>query len=148
MMINRKNTPAPSMQRTDPPPPLSLRFAAQDNVNNSAPRTPRNKIRTRRASKVHRATPYETYMEKNARTATDDHVPDERISHDLSLTDNGRHSVVDNMLMSLNPDQSSLFSPSKNHPQSSAGSDVTSPPKECPPTPTLLILEFRILLPI
>lgn len=128
-MINRKNTPAPSMQRTDPPPPLSLRSAAQGNVNNSAPRTPRNKIRTRRASKVHRATPYETYMENNARTATDDHVPDERISHDLSLTDNGRHSVVDNMLMSLNPDQSSLFSPSKNHPQSSAGSDVTSPPK-------------------
>ena len=128
-MINRKDTPAPSMQRTSPPLPLSLRSAPpQRNVNTSAPQAPRNKVRTKRAAKAHRGLPHETYIENNARSAADDSVPDGRISHDLSLTDNARHSVVDNMLMSLNPDQSSLFSSSRDRPQLSAGSDVTSPP--------------------
>lgn len=132
-MINRKDTPAPSMQRAEPPHPQSLRLAAQSNVNRSAPQTPhtpRNKIRTKRASKVHRTAPHKTYAESNdaARATADENTPDERISHDLSLTDNGRHSVVDNMLMSLNPDQPKLFSPTKDRPTFSSGSESTIPP--------------------
>lgn len=134
MMINRKDTPAPSTRRAEPPTPLALRPAAQGNVNGSAPQppqTPRNKIRTKRASKVHRTAPHETYMESNdaARAAADEHVPKGRISHDLNLTDNGRHSVVDNMLMSLNPDQGTGFiSPTKDRPPFSLGSESTAPP--------------------
>lgn len=133
MMISRKDTPAPSMQRAEPPTPLSLRPAAHSNVSGSAPQTPqgpRNKTRSKRASKVHRAAPSETYMESNdaARAAADENAPNERISHDLNLTDNGRHSVVDNMLMSLNPDQSNFFPPSKDRPTFSSGSESTVPP--------------------
>ena len=120
MMINRRDTPAPSMQRAPP----NLRSAPpKENVYASTPQTPRNKTRTKRASKVQRKTPHEAYVESNARSAADQSVPDERISHDLSLTDNGRHSVVDNMLMSLNPDQPPLFSSSSND------SDLASPPR-------------------
>ncbi len=133
-MINRRDTPAPSMQRAEPPPPLRLRLAAQSNVNGSAPPTPQTpgntKIRTKRASKVHRTVPRETCMEINnaARAPADENIPDERISHDLSLTDNGRRSVVDNMLMSLNPDQSNFFSPTKERPTFSLDSESTAPP--------------------
>ena len=127
MMINRRDTPAPSMQRAPP----NLRSAPpKENVYGSTPQTPRNKPRTKRASKVQRKTPHEAYVDSNARSAADQNVPDERISHDLSLTDNGRHSVVDNMLMSLNPDQPPLFSSStKNGPPLSADSDLSSPPR-------------------
>ena len=128
MMINRKDTPAPSMQRAEPPAPFSQGPAAQSSINNSAPptpQTPRNtyKIKTKRASKVHRTIPHETQSEINndARAPADGNIPGERISHDLSLTDNGRHSVVDNMLMSLNPDRS-------NRPTFSSGSDSIATP--------------------
>ncbi len=134
-MINRKDTPAPSMQRAIPPRPLSLRPAAQSNHNDSTPQTPqtpRNKTRAKRASKVQRPTPRETYMGSNARAVADENVRDERISHDLSLTDNARHSVVDNMLMSLNPDQPKLFTPPKDRPILSSGSESTAPPKSAP----------------
>ena len=124
MMINRRDTPAPTMQR----PPPNLRSAPpKENVYGSTPQTPRNKTRTKRASKVQRKTPHEAYVDSNARSAADQIVPDERISHDLSLTDNGRHSVVDNMLMSLNPDQSPLFSSPKDRPTQSVDSDLASP---------------------
>ena len=126
-MINRRDTPAPSMQRAPP----NLRSAPpKENGYGSTPQTPRNKTRTKRASKVQRKTPHEAYVDSNARSGADQNVPDERISHDLSLTDNGRHSVVDNMLMSLNPDQSPLFSSStKDRPPLSADSDLASPPR-------------------
>ena len=125
MMINRRDTPAPQMQRAPP----NLRSAPpKENVYGSTPQTPRNKTRTKRASKVQRNTPHEAYVDSNARSAADQNVPDERISHDLSLTDNGRHSVVDNMLMSLNPDQSPLFSATQDHPTQSADPDLASPP--------------------
>ena len=126
-MINRRDTPAPSMQQHAPP---SLRSAnPKENVYGSTPQTPRNKTRTKRASKVQRKTPHEAYVDGNARSAADQNVPDERISHDLSLTDNGRHSVVDNMLMSLNPDQSPLFSSPEDRPTQSADSNLASPPR-------------------
>ena len=126
MMINRRDTPAPSMQR----PPPNLRSALpKENVYGYTPQTPRNQTRTKRASKVQRKTPHEAYVDSNARSAADQNVTDERISHDLSLTDNGRHSVVDNMLMSLNPDQSPLFPSTKDRPTLSADSDLASPPR-------------------
>ena len=126
MMINRRDTPAPSMQRAPP----NLRSAPpKENVYGTTPQTPRNKTRTKRASKVQRKTPHEAYVDSNARSAADQNVPDERISHDLSLTDNGRHSVVDNMLMSLNPDQSPILSSTKDRPTLSADSDLASPPR-------------------
>ena len=67
-------------------------------------------------------------MEGNARGNADAIIRDERISHDLSLTDNVRHSVVDNMLMSLNPDSPSFFSTSEKRPTFSSGSESTAPP--------------------
>ena len=68
-------------------------------------------------SKPHssRQTPRETYFGiadgVNARGSEEQTRNEryERISHDLSLTDNGRHSIVDNMLMSLNPEQPALY---------------------------------------
>ncbi len=126
MMINRKDTPAPSMQRA---PPNLISASQKENVYGSTPQTPRNKTRTKRASKVQRKTPHETYIDRNARSTADQNVTDERISHDLSLTDNGRHSVVDNMLMSLNPDQPTLFSSPNDRHTLSADSDLASPPR-------------------
>ena len=79
----------------------------------SPPRTPPYRIRTRgqRASKAHanRSTPRETYLNglkdgDHVRDVRQEHR-DQRISHDLSFSDNARHSVVDHMLLSLNPDQ-------------------------------------------
>lgn len=133
-MIDRKDTPAPFTRREVPPRPLSLRPAAAahykvKDTTPQTPTTPRNKVRTKRASKLHGPTPRETYMEGNARGQADHTTRDERISHDLSLTDNGRHSVVDNMLMSLNPDQPKLFSPPKDRPSVSSGSESTAPPR-------------------
>lgn len=71
-------------------------------------------------------------MGSNARAVADENIRDERISHDLSLTENARHSVVDNMLMSLNPDQPKLFSPPKDRPTFSSGSESTAPPRSAP----------------
>ena len=122
MMINRKDTPAPSVHRAPP----NSRSAHQENVYGSTPQTPRNKTRSKRASKVQRQTPHETYVDGSARSAAGGKLPAERISHDLSLTDNGRHSVVDNMLMSLNPDQQASMSSTKDRHPLLANSDLVS----------------------
>lgn len=117
-MIERRDTPAPLMQRRVPPP-LDFRSKSKQTPSaNSPPRTPppfKIRARAKRASNVHadRQTPRETYLSsknddgENARGGGEGQVRDERISHDLSLTDNNRYSVVDNMLMSLNPEPSS-----------------------------------------
>lgn len=141
-MIERRDTPAPFMQRRPPPPRLDLRPAVRHmSHSDSPPRTPPYRIRTRgqRAAKTHtnQPTPRETYLDdhkdgvharegSNARTGGAEHR-NERISHDLSFSDNARHSVVDHMLLSLNPDQPKLFStPSETRPFSSS-SRFTSP---------------------
>ncbi|KAL8948445.1 MAG: hypothetical protein Q9222_005365 [Ikaeria aurantiellina] len=101
MDLNRKDTPAPHVRRAQSP---------------SAPHTPRPG--NKRSSRMHK-TPRDIYFEglngdnNNARGAGgDDALRDNRISHDLSLTANtGRNSVVDSMLLSLNPDQLKLESP-------------------------------------
>lgn len=126
-MINRKDTPAPPMQRPNPPPSLDLKSAPTKacSYKQPPPLTPPSRVRMKsgRASEVQssRPTPRETYRDgltdgnhSNARGASGDEAaaPKERISHDLSLTENPRHSVVDNMLMSLNPDQPRYVSPS------------------------------------
>lgn len=118
-MIERRDTPAPLMQRRVPPP-LDFRSKSKQTTSaSSPPHTPppfKIRARAKRASNVHadRQTPRETYLNskktndgENARGDGEPQVRDERISHDLSLTDNNRYSVVDNMLMSLNPDPSS-----------------------------------------
>lgn len=117
-MIERRDTPAPLMQRRVPPP-LDFRSKSKQTTSaSSPPRTPppfKIRARAKRASNVHadRQTPRETYLTsknddgENARGGGDSQIRDERISHDLSLTDNNRYSVVDNMLMSLNPEPSS-----------------------------------------
>ncbi|KAL8697751.1 MAG: hypothetical protein Q9201_006953 [Fulgogasparrea decipioides] len=96
MDLNRKATPTPHARTPQSPP-----------------RTPR--AGTKRNSGMHR-TPRDNFFDRladNARGADgDDATPNSRISHDLSLTANiGRSSVVDNMLLSLNPDQPRLESP-------------------------------------
>ena len=68
-------------------------------------------------------------MEGHVRRHIHEAVRGGRISHDLSLTDNARHSVVDNMLMSLNPDPPSQFALSKDRPTFSSGSESTVPPR-------------------
>ena len=108
-MIDRKDTPAPTMGR----PPKR-----HDSLG-SPPHTPAHKVRAtgRHVSKPHgsRQTPRETYFGLpngvNARGGGEQTRKErsERISHDLSLTDHARHSVVDNMLMSLNPNQPALY---------------------------------------
>lgn len=141
-MIERRDTPAPFMQRRPPPPPLDLRPAIKHmSHSDSPPRTPPYRIRTRgqRAAKAHanQPTPRETYLGdhkdgfharegSHARSGGEEHR-NERISHDLSFSDNARHSVVDHMLLSLNPDQPKLFStPPETRPFSSS-SRFTSP---------------------
>ncbi|KAL8789769.1 MAG: hypothetical protein Q9195_006661 [Heterodermia aff. obscurata] len=113
------------MQRPNPPT-LDLQSAPTkaSSYKQSPPLTPPHRVRIKggRASKVqsNRPTPRETYLDGladgnhgNARGAAgNEAAPKERISHDLSLTDNPRHSVVDNMLMSLNPDLPRYVSPS------------------------------------
>ncbi|KAL8657198.1 MAG: hypothetical protein Q9226_002157 [Calogaya cf. arnoldii] len=89
-MTDRKDTPAPHAARRDSPP-----------------RTPLTG--SKRSPKTHK-TPRDIYFEgltDNARAPDgDDAMRNHRISHDLSLTSNiGRNSVVDSMLLSLNPDQ-------------------------------------------
>ena len=96
MNLNRKDTPAPFARAPQSPP-----------------RTPRSG--TKRTSRPHK-TPRDIYLEgltDNARGADEEETfPTARISHDLSLTANtGRSSVVDNMLLSLNPDQPKFESP-------------------------------------
>lgn len=132
-MVIRRDTPAPLMQSADAPRPLSVRSAASNaTTNEPPPQTPKNKITTKRASKQAHRAPRETQMEDNARNTAEENIRDERISHDLSLTDNARHSVVDNMLMSLNPDQPKSFSPPNGPPPFSASSDTISQPKSGP----------------
>lgn len=108
----------PLMQRRVPPP-LDFRSKSKQTASaSSPPRTPppfKIRARAKRASNVHadRQTPRETYLNRrnddgeNARGAGEGQIRGERISHDLSLTDNNRYSVVDNMLLSLNPEPSS-----------------------------------------
>lgn len=120
------------MQRRAPPP-LDFRSKSKQTTSASSPphTPPPYKIRARakRASNVHadRQTPRETYLSShnddgdNARGGGEGQIRDERISHDLSLTDNNRYSVVDNMLMSLNPE------PSSTPPESLAASRFVSP---------------------
>ncbi|KAL8636367.1 MAG: hypothetical protein Q9228_006228 [Teloschistes exilis] len=90
MDLNRKGTPVPYPRRIHSPP-----------------RTPRPG--SKRHSGMHK-TPRDNFFDRladNARgSERDDFTPNPRISHDLSLTANsGRSSVVDNMLLSLNPNQ-------------------------------------------
>lgn len=141
-MIERRDTPAPFMQRRHPPPRLDLRPAVRHmSHSDSPPRTPPYRIRTRgqRAAKTHtnQPTPRETYLDdhkdgvharegSNARTGGEEHR-NERISHDLSFSDNARHSVVDHMLLSLNPDQPKLFSAPPETGPFSSSSRFTSP---------------------
>ena len=113
------------MQRPNPPSiDLQSLPTNASSSKHSPPLTPPYRVRMKagRASKVqsNRPTPRETYLDGltdgnhgNARGAGGNEAsPKERISHDLSLTENPRHSVVDNMLMSLNPDQPRYVSPS------------------------------------
>lgn len=142
-MINRKDTPAPTMQRACPPPSLDFNSARtkSSSYKDSPPLTPPYRVRTKggRALKVQndRPTPRETSLDgltegnlNNARGAGGNEPPRRaRISHDLSLTENPRHSVVDNMLMSLNPDQPRYVSPpstATQRPSDSAGSQFSS----------------------
>ncbi|KAL8858367.1 MAG: hypothetical protein Q9178_005048 [Gyalolechia marmorata] len=97
MNINRKDTPAPHAVCGPKSPP----------------RTPLGA--SKRSSRTHK-TPRDIYFEgltDNARGSDgDDAMRNQRISHDLSLTaNNGRSSVVDSMLLSLNPDQPKFESP-------------------------------------
>ncbi|KAL8766667.1 MAG: hypothetical protein Q9209_006597 [Squamulea sp. 1 TL-2023] len=100
MNLSRKDTPAPHTARRA----------------RSPPRTPL--AGSKRFSRTHK-TPRDIYFEgltDNARGSDgNDTMRDQRISHDLSLTANtGRSSVVDSMLLSLNPDQPKLQSPPYN----------------------------------
>ena len=88
-----------------------------------------NQIMPERALKQ---APREAHMEGNARDTTEENIRDERISHDLSLTDNSRHSVMDNMLMSLNPDQPKSLSPPTGPPPFGENSDSVSLSKSAP----------------
>lgn len=135
-MIERKDTPAPFMQRR-PPPSLDIRPSVKKppSYGDSPPRTPPYRIRTRgqRASKAqaNQPTPRETYLNglkdgAHARGGGEEHR-NERISHDLSFSDNARHSVVDHMLLSLNPDQPKLFSTPPESNKIASGSRFTSP---------------------
>ena len=124
-MINRKDTPAPFLPSLEPS--STSHTTTTTTTTTILPQTPQNKSHRNRASKIQRGR--ETHTESNARGSADGLSRDARISHDLNLTDNPRHSVVDNMLMSLNPDQSRSFSPSKDRPAFSSGSDATGPPR-------------------
>ena len=127
-MINRKDTPAPFASRIEPSIGSQATNMTTPTTTTMLPQTPKNKTRSNRAPKAkHRR---ETYKHSSARGSADETTPDARISHDLNLTDNPRHSVVDNMLLSLNPDPSRSFSTSKDRPTlSSSGSDATGPPR-------------------
>lgn len=127
------------MQRAKPPASLDLNDGpTSTSYKQSPPLTPPYRIRTKsgRALKTHRAgpTPRETYMEgltnsneSSARGAGgNEQSPNERVSHDLSFNENPRHSIVDNMLLSLNPDQPRLFSSSAPKPPQSSGSQGSS----------------------
>ena len=141
-MAFRKDTPAPFAHRTPGPPALDLgpnkRVPAP--TDSPPPLTPPFRIRTkgRRVPKVptqQSPTPRETYLEDaarndlDARGVSDGAHPDERISHDLSLTDNTRHSIMDNMLLSLNPDQPAFFASPPSHSRYPSSAHLSSPPK-------------------
>ena len=142
-MINRKDTPAPTMQRAYPPPALDFNSARTkfSSYKDPPPFSPPYRIRTKGGRAFNgqndRPSPRETHRDgltegnlNNARGAGGNEPPRrERISHDLSLTENPRHSVVDNMLMSLNPDQPRYVSPPSTavqRPTNSAGSQFSS----------------------
>ena len=122
-MINRKDTPAPFMQRTDPPHSLDPTSTLPRN------KTTLSTARSQQAPQLPRLGLRETSTHSNARGSTDNSTQDGRDSHDLSLTDNARHSVVDHMLLSLNPDLTKSFSPSRDRLKFSSGSDATSGPR-------------------
>ena len=139
MLIPRKDTPIPTSQRAGPPSAPNLRGGPNSRPHHEPPPlTPPYRIRTKRdrASKAHkgRPTPRETFLEgltdsieNNARDAGgNEQAPSERISHDLSFTGNPRHSVVDNMLQSLNPSQPCLPSSPTARPPQSSGSQGSS----------------------
>ncbi|KAL9127195.1 MAG: hypothetical protein Q9217_003882 [Psora testacea] len=129
MMINRKDTPAPFTRRVEPATSSRTMVTTTTTTAyspNALPQTPQNKPRMKRASKLQRGR--ERYLETNTRVSADEIMRDGRISHDLNLTDNPRHSVVDNMLMSLNPDQPTPFTPPKDRPPFSSGSEASVPP--------------------
>lgn len=137
MNLSRKDTPAPHAARRV----------------HSPPRTPR--AGRKHSSRTHK-TPRDIYFEgltDNARGLSgDEAMRNQRISHDLSLTANiGRSSVVDNMLLSLNPDLPKFESPpypspsrftspesprSRGHlPSSSLNSDYSFPSTTSDPRP-------------
>ncbi|MCJ1467393.1 hypothetical protein MMC07_006017 [Pseudocyphellaria aurata] len=135
-MIERKDTPAPFMQRR-PPPSLDLRTPVKKrpSYGDSPPRTPPYRVRTRGQpavkAQVNQPTPRETHLNglkdgPHARGGGKEHR-NERISHDLSFSDNARHSVVDHMLLSLNPDQPKLFSTPPESTSVGSNSRFTSP---------------------
>ena len=128
-MSNRKDTPAPFIQRADANAgSRTVTTTTTTSFSQHAlPQTPQNKPRMKRASKQQRG--HETSIDHNARGAVDEVKRHQRFSHDLNLTDNPRHSVVDNMLMSLNPDQPTNFSPPKDRPPFSSGSESSLSPK-------------------
>ena len=75
-----------------------------------------------------KAEPASSQMEDKARD-TAEKLREDRISHDLSLTDNSRHSVMDNMLMSLNPHLPKSLSPPTGPPPFGESSDAASQSK-------------------
>ncbi|KAL8934467.1 MAG: hypothetical protein Q9211_005210 [Gyalolechia sp. 1 TL-2023] len=136
MDLYRNDTPAP-FARSAPSPPQTPRAGSK------------------RSARLHK-TPRDIYFDRlteNARAAEgDDTTPNNRISHDLSLTANtGRSSIVDHMLLSLNPDQPKFGSPpypsgsrftssesprSRGHlPDSSLSSDYSFPSSPSEPRP-------------
>ncbi|KAL9103257.1 MAG: hypothetical protein Q9163_001679 [Psora crenata] len=129
MMINRQDTPAPFMRHAEPGASSRtvMTAATTSFLPDALPQTPQNKLRIKRASRLHWGR--DTHMDSDARASADETLRPERISHDLSLTDNPRHSVVDNMLMSLNPDQPKLFFPPKDQSSCSSESGASAPPK-------------------
>lgn len=129
-MTDTDDPAAPSPEAADARPTSSVRSAASDGrTNESSPQTPLNKIKAERALNQAQSAPRETIsMEDTAGEKT----RDERISHDLSLTHNSRHSIMDNMLMSLNPDQPKSLSPPTEPPPFGESSDSASQSKSAP----------------
>ena len=129
-MSDTDDPAAPSSELAEALPTSSVRSAASHGrTNESSPQTPLNKITAERALNQAQSAPRETIsMEVTAGEKT----RNERISHDLSLTHNSRHSVMDNMLMSLNPDQPKSLSPPTGPPPLGESSDSASQSKGAP----------------
>lgn len=131
--MSARDPAVPLMQPAEAPRPLSVRSAASNATSNeSPPQTPQNKIKAERAAEQAHSAPREAQMEDNARATAQENTPAHRISHDLSLTHNTRHSVMDNMLMSLNPDQPKSLSPPTGPPPLSETSASVSQSRTAP----------------